>query len=332
VPPMPVPPDAHPSHLAGDRVSCSFMEAEFVQWLTQRLGQQGDVTVGIGDDAAVYPPGVDLKQHPAQQVVTTDLLCEGVHFVSTETSRRAIGRKALAVNLSDMAAMAARPRAAVVALLWPRDEPWSAAQELYEGLIALADQYQVTIAGGDTNSWQGPLVINVTLFGDALDHGVLRRNGAQVGDAIVVTGRLGGSLAGHHLRFEPRVKEAQRLHQRYELHAGMDLSDGLLLDLSRLTEASGVGAELDLSAIPISEAAVQLSRSGGTSALQHALEDGEDFELLLVVPPEVAESLLADQPIDCGVTRIGSVIQRRGLWQRGAQGQQTALPVRGYLH
>jgi thiamine-monophosphate kinase len=308
------------------------MEAEFVAWLSNRLGQRANVMVGIGDDAAVYRPGRDGRQQPADQVVTTDLLCDGVHFRTAETSLGKIGRKAMAVNLSDMAAMAARPRAAVVALLWPRGEPTSGAQELYEGLIEIADRYEVAVAGGDTNSWHGPLVISVTVLGDADERGVLRRTGAQIGDAILVTGRLGGSLAGHHLTFEPRVAEAQWLHRHYSLHAGMDISDGLLLDLHRLTEASGVGAELDLEAIPISEAAIVMSRVDNRSPLDHATGDGEDFELLLALPPPTADRLLEDQPLECGLTRIGSCVAQRGLWHRDAHGQRVALPVHGYLH
>jgi thiamine-monophosphate kinase len=308
------------------------MEAEFVQWLTRRLTPRADLLCGIGDDAAVYQVQPDGDGRSPAQVVTTDLLCDGVHFKYEETPPRAIGRKALAVNLSDLAAMAARPRLAVVSLLWPRGEPMSAAQELYEGLIELADQFDVAIAGGDTNRWHGRLVISVTLIGEADSRGVLRRSGARAGDDILVTGRLGGSLAGHHLDFTPRINEARRLHERYELHAGMDISDGLLLDLSRLAQASGVGAELDLEAVPVSDAASALSRHDGRAPRDHALQDGEDFELLLAVAPETAARMLAERPLECELTRIGSVIATPGLWHRDRQGQLHPLTPKGYLH
>jgi thiamine-monophosphate kinase len=308
------------------------MEAEFVDWLTRRLTAHAGVRLGIGDDAAVYRPSTTPDGLPAEQVVTTDLLCEGVHFVWSETTPAAVGRKALAVNLSDLAAMAAVPRAAVVALLWPRHRPVCEAKELYEGMISLGEQFQVAIAGGDTNSWLGGLVISVTLFGDATENGVLTRNGAHPNDAILVTGQLGGSLAGHHLSFQPRVAEALQLNRDYLLHAGMDISDGLSLDLHRMTQASGLGAELDLAAIPISQAAKRLSVTSGKSPLQHALSDGEDFELLLAMPPDEADRLLAQQPLNVRLTRIGTITSESGLWYLDQAGHRCSLAVDGYLH
>jgi thiamine-monophosphate kinase len=308
------------------------MEAEFVDWLRRRLPECPGVQLGIGDDAAVYRPSVGADGRPLPQVVTTDLLCEGVHFLWDQAHVAAVGRKALAVNLSDLAAMAAVPRAAVVGLLWPRARSLTLARQLYEGLLDLADVYQVAIVGGDTNSWQGPLVIDVTLWGEATERGVLTRHGARPGDAILVTGQLGGSLAGKHLTFQPRVREALHLQGHYRLHAGMDISDGLSLDLYRLTQASGVGAELDTAAIPISAAAHQASGPSGRSPLDHALSDGEDFELLLVMPVDEAERLLADQPIGVPLTRVGTIVPEQGLWQRNAQGNRVPLAVTGYLH
>ena len=308
------------------------MEAEFVDWLTRRLARRADIMLGIGDDAAVYVPATNADGQPSPQVVTTDLLCEGVHFVASESSMAAIGRKALAVNLSDLAAMAVRPRAAVVSLLWPRAGSIPDAQNLYEGLLALADAYQVAVIGGDTNCWNGPLVVNVTLFGEATDRGVLTRHGAQPGDTILVTGQLGGSLNGHHLAFQPRVGEALQLHRDYRLHAGMDITDGLSLDLFRLAEASGVGAELELNHVPISDAAHQLSRTSGKSPLEHALGDGEDFELLITLPAVTAERLLAEQPLGVPLTSIGQIVAERGLWYRDTQNHRRALKVTGYLH
>ena len=237
------------------------MEAEFVQWLRQRLPVYPQLPLGIGDDAAVVRPC-----HPDGGVVTTDLLCDGIHFQLASTDPGLIGRKALAVSLSDLAAMAAIPEAAFVSLLWPRSADCQLARQLYEGLITLADSYQVAIAGGDTNRWDGSLVINVALLGSLSPRGPLRRRGAQVGDAILVTGQLGGSVLEHHLTFEPRLREARLLHDNYRLHAGIDLSDGLGLDLSRLLSESQVGAVIETAAVPISAAAETLSRSSGRPA------------------------------------------------------------------
>src|SRR5690606_13447043 len=149
------------------------------------------------------------------------------------------------------------------------------AVELYRGMIPLAEQYGVAIAGGDTNSWDGPLAITVTAFGRVTERGPLTRSGARPGDLLLVTGALGGSILGRHLRVEPRVREALLLNERYELTAGMDISDGLALDASRLAAASRCGVALRLDSIPISGDAVELAERDGKTPLAHALGDGE---------------------------------------------------------
>jgi len=231
-----------------------------------------------------------------------------------------------------MAAMAAQPRVVLVSVAWPRRRDERHARELYDGLLELADAHGVTLAGGDTNRWDGGLVVNVTLLGQATPRGVLRRGGARPGDRVLVTGTLGGSLLGHHLRFEPRVALSLELHRDFELHAGMDISDGLSLDLSRLVTASGVGAELDLARIPVSAAAEAMSRSTGRAPLDHALADGEDFELLLTAPPEDAARIVREQRQGIPVTDIGAITDGAGVWFRDANGQRQPLPAKGYLH
>jgi thiamine-monophosphate kinase len=228
--------------------------------------------------------------------------------------------------------MAAQPLAAVVSLLLPRRAHLEMARQLYEGMIPLAAEFGLAIAGGDTNTWDGPLVINVAALGELTPRGPLRRGGAQVGDVILVTGELGGSILGHHLQFQPRVREAIRLQSEYRLHAGMDISDGLALDLSRLVAESRVGAAVELDSVPISTAARQLSQTSGRPALQHALGDGEDFELLLTVPPDEARRLLCDQPLAVHLTQIGAIVPEAGLWQIDAQGRRQPLPATGYWH
>lgn len=262
------------------------------------------------------------------------MLVEGVHFVSSEVSAQRIGRKLLAVNLSDLAAMAATPTAAVISLALPRSGGYRLAVELYEGLLPLATEFDVAIAGGDTNVWDGPLVINVTIFGDSHPCGSLRRDTARPGDAIVVTGDLGGSLLGKHFDFEPRVKEAIQLREQYDLHAGMDITDGLAIDLSRIIAASGCGAIVDVDLVPISKAAQEFSqRQGGNlSPLQHALNDGEDFELLLTLPHEEARRMVDDRPLEIPITILGTITTDGGLVQRDAQGTITPLLAKGFQH
>lgn len=305
------------------------MELDFIRWLRSRTAQHPQLEVGIGDDAAVlrFTPG-------AKCVVTSDLIAEGTHFRLNEVGAARIGRKALAVNLSDLAAMAARPVAAVVSLLLPRSGGADLARDLYAELLPLAEKYSVAIAGGDTNSWDGGLVISLTLLGETTTRGPLLRSGAKPGDAILVTGSFGGSIAGKHLDFEPRIDEALKLHEQFELHAGIDVTDGLSLDLWRVCQESGCGAVLDLPRIPISSAAQDLAHQSGDvpSALDRALSDGEDFELLLAVPPSVAKELVRTQPLGVPLTWIGEFISEVGLWSRDAQGSRLPLSPRGFEH
>jgi thiamine-monophosphate kinase len=305
------------------------MEADFIAWLRARLPSHPSLMLGPGDDAAWLALAGDSRC-----LVTVDMLTDQVDFRLEETDPRRIGRKALAVNLSDIAAMAGRPLAAVIALVLPRKQGLRLATELYEGLLPLAERYGVAIAGGDTNSWDGPLAISITLLGQASHKGPLRRDGARPGDKILVTGSFGGSLLGHHLDFEPRVHEALLLHERYDLWAGMDVSDGLALDLSRLAAESRCGACLDLNAVPIAPAAHELAAQehDPSAALRHALGDGEDFELLLAVPPAEAERMLADQPLTVSLRCIGEFVGEPGLWSADANGQRVPLAPLGYQH
>ena len=303
------------------------METEFIRWLRTQLPSHPQLLIGPGDDAAVLqlaPPG--------RCVVTSDMLSDGVDFVLNRDNGQLVGRKALAVNLSDLAAMAARPVAAIVSLMLPRPEALALAQELYAGLLPLAAEFGVAIAGGDTNTWDGGLVISVTALGETAAGGVLRRGAAQPGDQILVTGRFGGSLLGKHFHFTPRVREALRLHAAYRIHAATDVSDGLSLDLAHILEESRCGAVLEPKAIPLADDAQRLAEQDGVSALEHALSDGEDFELILAVPPDEAERMLRDQPLDVPLTRIGVCTADPGLWSRSADGARTALTPRGYRH
>jgi thiamine-monophosphate kinase len=190
------------------------------------------------------------------------------------------------------------------------------------------------LVGGDTNAWNGPLVISVTVIGESTNLGAVCRNGAKAGDAILLTGALGGSLyAGRHLRVEPRVAEALALHESAPLHAMIDLSDGLSSDLSHiLVESGGLGAILDETAIPIHADAHAKSRTDEISALEHALNDGEDFELCVVMPAAEATRLLANPPTPANLFRIGEITAEPGLRLRSAGGELRPISLRGFDH
>src|SRR5262245_43473872 len=203
------------------------------------------------------------------------------------------------------------------------------AQELYLGLRDVADAFGVPIIGGDTNSWKGPLVISVTALGEATARGAVTRSGAKPGDWLFVTGPLGGSILGHHLDFTPRVREALLLHATVELHAMIDISDGLAADLNHICAESHCGAVLKAEAIPVSPAAVELSRTSGKTPIQHALGDGEDFELVFAVSPGDGEKLLRSPPVP-GLTKIGECVDA-GLWLEEG-GVRKELKAMGWVH
>ncbi len=310
------------------------MEQSFVAWAKIRASQlhmaridaglDNKLKLGIGDDAAVLSGG------PEDVVITTDSLMDGTHFILSEVDPRRIGRKLVNVNLSDLAAMAAEPESLFLSLCLPRNESDAVAAEIFEGVCEAAAAFHCSIAGGDTNCWNGPLVLHLTAVGRSTAAGIWTRSGAQAEDAIVVTGPLGGSLLGKHLDFVPRIDWARRVRERIKVHAAMDISDGLSNDLLRMCNASGCGATLDLQSIPISDAAHQMAKQTGREPLACALGDGEDFELLLAIPPDQLDELRSivgdDQAIE-----VGRFTSRTGLWsKRGSRVEQ--LPATGYVH
>lgn len=283
------------------------------------------VTLGIGDDAALLASPGDKGV-----LVTNDVLMERVHFDLSIASPADVGRKALAVNLSDIAAMAGRPTAAFVGLVLPAEQGAGFADELMSGLMKLADEYDVAIAGGDTNIWDGPAVISVTLLGEPTNPGPVLRKGAQPGDWLLVTGALGGSLGGRHLHFSPRLHEAQYLNASVELHALIDLSDGLASDIQHILVESRVGAVLDQDSIPIHDDVDQ--ELDDHQRLMHALSDGEDFELLMAVDPTTGAELLAQPPFGTSLTRIGEITDGEGCWLQPDDGDRTRLAPIGWQH
>lgn len=287
-------------------------EDGFVTWVCRRQPPRADVAIGPGDDAAVWlPSGRPL-------IVTTDMLLEGSCFRLAEAGAYRVGRKAMAVNLSDIAAMAGVPRVAVVSVGLPRDGGRAIAEELDRGLRERATEFDVALVGGDTNSHDAGLVISVTVVGEATERGAVGRSGADVGDRLFVTGPLGGSIRGHHLDFVPRVREAQALHEFVDLHAMIDISDGLAKDLHRVCAASRCGAVVQADRVPLNPGV----------ELRNALGDGEDFELLFAVSEPDAARLRAASPVP--VFEIGYCLDA-GVWLEHGD-ERSPLPPLGYEH
>ena len=237
-------------------------EFEFIEWIRQQHHPSALVPVPQGDDLAVlnWPAGELL-------LVGTDQVLDGVHFDSTKHSPRLIGRKAMNRNLSDCAAMACLPAAAVVTAALPRNIGLNYAKELYLGLRDAADAFDCAIVGGDTGSWEGRLAVSVTVLGRSGGIQPITRSGARVGDGIYVSGSLGGSILGRHMDFEPRIQLARQLASTGRVTAMIDVSDGLSRDLRHVCRSSGVGAIVEAERVPIHADAVAASRLGGANVI-----------------------------------------------------------------
>lgn len=302
-------------------------EREFIEKLRQRFqsNRSPGVRVGIGDDGAVLDVSSDRSQ-----VVVTDMLLDGVHFDLSFIDPSLAGRKAMAVNLSDLAAMGCRPTAAFISIAVPRRLTDAAAflSSLYDGVEQIADEWQCSIAGGDTNSWDGPFTINVCLTGTPVLESPVLRSTAQPGNRLFVTGPLGGSLnRGRHLTFQPRLDEAQWLLHHVPVTAMMDISDGLAIDLSRMMEASGVGATIESASIPVHEDVA--GDHDADHKLRHALTDGEDFELLVAVK---ASADVKQAVAERRLIEIGVVTESTALQLQDEQGNRSPLTIAGYEH
>ncbi len=251
-------------------------EDKLIALLTREMPRGKDVRVGIGDDCAVLGGARDTRW----SLLKTDMVVEGVHF-NAEEDRRLVGWKALCRPISDIAAMGGVPVYALVTLAVARQIELAAIKALYRGLRQAAHQFDVTIVGGETSRSPGPLFLSVALTGWVERLRCVTRDGGHSGDALYVTGWLGGSRAGKHLWFTPRLVEARWLVSHFKVRAMMDLSDGLAADLPRLAAASGRGFQIDESRVP---------RTPGCT-LRQALEDGEDYELLFAVAPGTTSPL-----------------------------------------
>ncbi len=276
--------------MARERVS-DLGEFGLIARLRERVAPSARVIEGIGDDAAVLEgPG------PGRLLLfACDTIAEGVHFLAEDAPEQ-VGHKALACNLSDIAAMGGVPRAATLSLGCAAETPVEVIDGIWAGMRTLAEAFEVDLVGGDMHRSRQGLVLSVAIVGEVERELCVYRRGAQAGDFLVVTGALGGSRAGRHLTFTPRVRAGRWLAERRLVSAMIDLSDGLASDLRRLCEASGVGGELQAARVPISDAAKARAGAGETkrSALERALFDGEDFELLAAVPPELLDEAATD--------------------------------------
>jgi thiamine-monophosphate kinase len=327
-------------------------EDQLIEAISRLLsGGEPGVFVGIGDDAAVVEPG------SGSLVLTTDLLAEGVHFERGSISARDLGAKAITVNVSDVAAMAASPRYAMVALAAPADVEAAWVMELFGGMRDACAEYGLALVGGDTNRAE-LLVLSAAVVGEVAPGRALLRSGARASDRIVVTGELGAAAGGLALaRAEPdvtsvalsapwgralveglerpvaRVGEAQIL-ARSGATAMMDLSDGLAKDLSRLCRASGVGARVAVDAIPVSSALADGASTLGVDALSLALSGGEDYELLATMPAGSVEEAAARLLEDFGVrlSHVGEITEEPGLVSVDAGGRTSELAPAGWDH
>ncbi len=284
-------------------------EFEFIERLRRGISDSPDIILGIGDDAAA----VKFSEKGNLLLLATDTIIEGVYF-HRSAAPFDVGWKAMAVNISDIAAMGGVPRYALVAVSVPTMTEIDYLDELYRGMQAVAKKFGAVITGGDTTRSESGLVITVTVTGEVEPGLIARRSAAKAGQALVVTGALGGSGSGKHLRFSARGEEARFLVEKVGPVAMIDISDGLASDLGRIVEQSGVGARIFAGKIPVSTAAEELGRGNPDAALSHALYDGEDFELLLALNPKIAVNACAEfqNRFNLPLTIVGEITGESG--------------------
>jgi thiamine-monophosphate kinase len=301
-------------------------EFTLIDWIRRQSRFGKEVVIGIGDDCAAVRP-----MKGALTLLTTDSVIEGTHFTRPQASAYRIGWKAMAAAISDIAAMAGVPRYAIVAVTFPRGVTMKWARDLYKGLRAVADRFGVGIIGGNVTSWKGGVCVNVSIVGEC-QGAPITRVGARVGDVIFVTGALGGSQLGRHLRLLPRVNEALAIRNAVRLHSMIDISDGLSQDLGHIRDESRLGAVLYESEIPVSPDARKAARKSGRSPLDHALSDGEDYELLFTVGEKDAIRLLEEPPFKTPRLSAIGVIVKSGMFLQRPDGKRIPLKPRGYEH
>ncbi|PKL47378.1 MAG: thiamine-monophosphate kinase [Planctomycetes bacterium HGW-Planctomycetes-1] len=273
--------------------------------------------IGIGDDMA------QVKLSAKSSVlITTDMLLDGVHFDTKKASPEQIGYKSMAVSLSDCAAMATVPLAAVASVALPRNYGSAKLKKLHKGLLAAAKKYNCPLIGGDMTSWDKPLAVSVAMMSVPAKMKPVRRSTAKAGDLICVTGTLGGSIAKRHLEFEPRLKESLAI-AKAGANAMIDISDGLSTDLNHICRLSKKGAIIEADKIPISRNA---------KGLNSALNDGEDFELLFTMPRKKFERLKKQWRFKTKLTEIGNIVGEQSVKIEMKNGKAADLIPKGYDH
>ena len=287
-------------------------EDRLLEQLLGKLRTGRDVVLGAGDDCAL----VKSEKRGLLHVFKTDCLVEGIHFAK-KTRPQQVGWKAMARPLSDFAAMSAVPRFALVTLIVPSERTVAWVKGLYRGVEKAAVAFDVNVVGGETSDIRGPAVISISVTGFVEKKRWVGRAGGRPGDDLFVTGRLGGSLGGRHLKFTPRITEARWLTKNFRVHAMMDLSDGLGADLPRLAHASKVGFKIDRDSLPLNPGCT----------IDDAISNGEDYELLFAISPADARSLAArwrKKFPNVPLTRIGQL-------ERKSRIENRKFP-RGYVH
>jgi thiamine-monophosphate kinase len=336
--------------VASDATVATLGEHALVDRIASRVQAIGShVLIGIGDDAAVT-----RAERGMVDVTTTDSLVEHVHFRRDWTPLAAVGHKALAVNLSDLAAMGASPRSALLSLVLPADLTVADFDALVGGVVDLAAASRVSLIGGNIARSPGPLVIDVTAVGNVRQRRVLRRTGARVGHELYVTGTLGGAAAGlamleagrrrgedetadacldRYERPDARWRVASVIARTGAAAAAIDLSDGLADGARRLAEAAGLGVVVEAAAVPVHPGALAWARTTGSDAVSLAVAGGDDYELAFAVAPRQRRKFLAaaGRGGRVPVTRVGRFVADRGAWLERDDGQRQALAA-GFVH
>ena len=309
-------------------------EFSYIDWIQKQLKYTHDIQVGSGDDCAV------IKLSDGKMLyATTDTIVEGIDFKVSHKKKYSgpsyptpgqIGYKSVAVSLSDLAAMgvAYSKIYALISASLPKNMARSSfTHPLFSGIHSVCKEFGVQIIGGDLSSAKRSITITSTLLGVSNSKPV-KRSGACDGDLILVTGKLGGSILGKHFCFTPRLREAALLNSRYKINAMIDISDGLLSDLNHILEASKMGAILDELSVPISRDAGRVKGN----LLEHALSDGEDFELLFTASLKEAIKIVHDRTLKTPVSIIGVITKQKGIRFVSGNGKISSVKPKGFVH